>query len=89
MIDLACTKAFLSCVMGEYEQAGHYIREAVRLSSNNDIFYDVCVFCGRLSQAIGDSESALSHYNAALSSVLKRLNTAKSYLNESRVRDRA
>jgi len=82
----AC-KAHAALMFNDYEMAEYYAKAAVIHSEKNEAHYEICLFCGQLLYSIGKNKSALLYFNNALSAALSRLDTAKKYLNESRVRD--
>ena len=87
MIELLACKARFAFLLNDYEKAEFFAQEVFNLSKNSASYHDFCLFCGTLAHAMGKNERALMYYNEALTKVLSRLNTAKKYLNESRVRD--
>ena len=87
MIDILTNKAIFSFLLYDYEDAERYAQEALRLSGDSYLLHELYMLCGQLQLAMGKGEKALSCYNDALMTALARLNTAKKYLNESRVRD--
>jgi len=86
-IELSACKANFALLLYNYEDAKKYADEALHLAKNSYLLYETHLFCGQLQLSMGKREKALSHFASALNTVLSRLNTAKKYLCDSRVRD--
>ena len=87
MADLLANKAIYSYLLNKYGDAEKFSQEALCLLYNSYLLHEWYLFYGQLLAAMGKGEKALDFYNNALTNALDRLNTAKKYLNESRVRD--
>ena len=87
MVELNTCKALFAYKQNDYMRAEQFALEAVHLSADDALRFNIQQFCGSLFFAMGKIESALEYYRIALETTLSRLNSAPKYINESRVRD--
>jgi len=86
IVEISYCKALFYLKLGDSKQAIRYATDAVRLSVSDEMHYNIMTNCGTIFTSLGDKTNALIQYNAAIEVVLERLNAAKKYLDDSRVR---
>jgi len=87
MYELFTCKMTYAFMLKDYTKVEQLAKEITIMPIGSGLRHNVYSFCGIIFRAVGRHEEALSYFNDALETALARLNTAKKYLNESRVRD--